>query len=299
MSEYQYYEFQAIDRPLDAAAQRALRDISSRAQITSSSFTNAYNWGNLRGDPEQMLLRWFDAMLYVANWGTRWLAFRLPRHAIRSEEIAPYVGEATTFRQDEDYIVVNLRLDEEEGYYEPEPDGVLSQLLLVRGALLSGDTRCLYLGWLLDVQWGVVEEDDKEPPVPPGLGALDGAHRALVEFLRIDVDLIAAAAEASAALSARGADEGATRAWLAAQSDVDKDTWLLRVLDGDGGAAFDRTAASPSRRDRWAGLCRGSAANGRGAAAARRGARSGPAKARGRRAGTAAPTGSRAQSRRA
>ena len=45
MSEYQYYEFQAIDRPLDQAAQEALRSISSRARITATSFTNHYEWG--------------------------------------------------------------------------------------------------------------------------------------------------------------------------------------------------------------------------------------------------------------
>jgi len=42
MSEYQYYEFLAIDRPLDRAAQDALRSISSRARITATSFTNHY-----------------------------------------------------------------------------------------------------------------------------------------------------------------------------------------------------------------------------------------------------------------
>jgi hypothetical protein len=40
MGEYQYYEFQAIDRPLDQAAQEALRSISSRARITATSFIN-------------------------------------------------------------------------------------------------------------------------------------------------------------------------------------------------------------------------------------------------------------------
>jgi hypothetical protein len=50
MSEYQYYEFQAIDRPLDRAAQDALRSISSRARITATSFTNHYEWGDLKGD---------------------------------------------------------------------------------------------------------------------------------------------------------------------------------------------------------------------------------------------------------
>jgi len=33
VSEYQYYEFQSIDRPLSAAEQRALRALSSRAAI--------------------------------------------------------------------------------------------------------------------------------------------------------------------------------------------------------------------------------------------------------------------------
>ena len=50
MSEYQYYEFQAIDRPLDRAAQKALRSISSRARITATSFTNHYEWGDLKGE---------------------------------------------------------------------------------------------------------------------------------------------------------------------------------------------------------------------------------------------------------
>jgi hypothetical protein len=48
MSEYQYYEFLAINRPLDRAAQDALRSISSRAQITPTSFINHYEWGDLK-----------------------------------------------------------------------------------------------------------------------------------------------------------------------------------------------------------------------------------------------------------
>jgi hypothetical protein len=55
MSEYQYYEFRAIDRPLDGEAQRALRAISSRARITATSFVNEYEWGDLKGDPRDAL----------------------------------------------------------------------------------------------------------------------------------------------------------------------------------------------------------------------------------------------------
>jgi hypothetical protein len=42
MSEYQYYEFQAIDRPLSARERRELRACSTRATITSTRFTNHY-----------------------------------------------------------------------------------------------------------------------------------------------------------------------------------------------------------------------------------------------------------------
>ena len=43
MSEYQYYEFQAVDRPLTEEMQQGLRRISSRAHITPTGFVNVYN----------------------------------------------------------------------------------------------------------------------------------------------------------------------------------------------------------------------------------------------------------------
>ena len=51
MSEYQYYEFLAVDRPLTGKEIEALRDISTRAIITPASFTNEYQWGDLKADP--------------------------------------------------------------------------------------------------------------------------------------------------------------------------------------------------------------------------------------------------------
>jgi hypothetical protein len=44
MSEYQYYEFAAIDRPLTRDEQAELRAISTRALITPASFVNTYQW---------------------------------------------------------------------------------------------------------------------------------------------------------------------------------------------------------------------------------------------------------------
>ena len=91
MSEFQYYEFQAIDRPLDKAAQEALRSISSRARITATSFTNHYEWGDLKGDPRTFMERWFDLHLYVANWGTRRLMLRVPKRLVKRTDIESFL----------------------------------------------------------------------------------------------------------------------------------------------------------------------------------------------------------------
>ena len=51
MSEYQYYEFQAIDRPLTKKERLELRAVSTRAEITPARFVNFYTWGDFKGDP--------------------------------------------------------------------------------------------------------------------------------------------------------------------------------------------------------------------------------------------------------
>ena len=52
MSEYQYYEFQAIDRPLTDEEMAELRSYSTRARITPTSFGNDYSWGSFKGDED-------------------------------------------------------------------------------------------------------------------------------------------------------------------------------------------------------------------------------------------------------
>ncbi|MBD2312274.1 hypothetical protein H6G20_11425 [Desertifilum sp. FACHB-1129] len=55
MSEYQYYEFQAIDRPLTANEQAEIRKLSSRVQPTPTQAVFVYNYGDFRGNPEEIL----------------------------------------------------------------------------------------------------------------------------------------------------------------------------------------------------------------------------------------------------
>jgi len=82
MSEYQYYEFRTIDKPLTDKDRQALRSLSTRAQITSTSFINEYHWGDFKGDPLKLMGKYFDAFLYFANWGTHWFMLRIPKKLI-------------------------------------------------------------------------------------------------------------------------------------------------------------------------------------------------------------------------
>ena len=76
MSEYQYYEFRAIDRPLNDRQMRELRAISTRAAISRTSFSNHYEYGDLKANPRDLLVKHFDASLYFANWLYLEVAFR-------------------------------------------------------------------------------------------------------------------------------------------------------------------------------------------------------------------------------
>ena len=55
-----------------------LRSYSSRARITPTSFVNDYAWGDFKGDEDAWMANYFDAFLYLANWGTHVLKLRLP-----------------------------------------------------------------------------------------------------------------------------------------------------------------------------------------------------------------------------
>ena len=49
MSEYQYYDFLVVDRPLDERQLGELRALSTRARITPTSLVNTYHWGTSAG----------------------------------------------------------------------------------------------------------------------------------------------------------------------------------------------------------------------------------------------------------
>jgi hypothetical protein len=232
MSEYQYYEFLALDRPLTAKQRAELRSISSRAEITATRFTNEYLWGDLAGDPLQMVKEYFDAFLYLANWGTRQVMFRLPRGVLDPETARPYCfTDTASLIETDGHLILSLNVDQEEADDDwDEPGGQLAVMVQARSELAAGDLRLLYLAWLLALQSDFVDDEETEPPVPPGLKNLSAGLRAVVDFFEIDENLIAVAAASSPAIE----EPGGLAEWIASLAAEEKDALLARVAGGEG-----------------------------------------------------------------
>jgi hypothetical protein len=265
VSEYQYYEFRALDRRLTAEQQQRLRSLSSRAEISATRFTNEYSFGDFHGDPGRLLEEYFDAYLYAANWGTRELAFRLPRALLDAQTARRYCDEEhrAWVTETAEHVIVRFRWDDDEGDDWIEGDGLLDPLLAARGELATGDLRLLYLGWLLKVQLGELDEDDEdladeaEPSVPAGLRELSDSLASVAQFLKVDDDLIAVAAKASAPL-VPVSDDGIAD-WVTALSASEKDKFLTMVAKarerrrrrcwyaGSGGSPGQRALRRPAR----------------------------------------------------
>lgn len=189
MSEYQYYEFLAVDRPLTAAEQAEVRQLSTRARITATSFTNEYEWGDFKGSPDQMMQRYYDAHLYFANWGTHRIMLRLPRTLLDPEIAGQYcVDGQMSLSTSREYVILDLTSEDESAEWVEGAEDSLSAIVGVRSELAAGDLRPLYLAWLSayggwesdeDV-FGGEDEDELEPPVPAGLGSLTAAPVSVV-----------------------------------------------------------------------------------------------------------------------
>jgi len=254
MSEYQYFEFQSLDRALTAAEQADLRKYSSRAKVGSRSFCVEYHYGDFKGDDMEWMERFFDAHVYLSSFGTRALHFRLPLGMVDREVLRPFeVKDVFEVHSTFSHVIFSFSHHDEPGRdydeFDQDPAGVMSILLPVRDMLARGDLRPLYLAWLLGVQIGLVDEEELEPPVPPGLKSSDTALRDFADCLWWEKELTDVAAECSGDVTEVQTD-AQIQPWIAGLSVAEKDQWLARLLSDHGSGAVQelRSAFMTSTR---------------------------------------------------
>ncbi|MBW4514674.1 MAG: hypothetical protein KME11_05560 [Timaviella obliquedivisa GSE-PSE-MK23-08B] len=236
MSEYQHYEFQALDRPLTKDELSYVRSLSSRVELTSNKATFVYSFGDFKIDPQQLVERCFDAMLYQASFGIQQVIFRFPRALLNPLLFAPYcVPHSLTISTTSEHILLNLKITEEEGLGWIREEDWLTKLVPLRDDLLRGDLRMLYLAWLIAIQVDSEEDEDFiEPPVPPNLGNLSSALSSFVDLFGLDEDLLSAAAENS---PFEEEESEPIETWVAALPEAERNSFLIRLARGESHVA--------------------------------------------------------------
>lgn len=233
VSGYLYYEFRAVNRPLAHREIRELRALSTRAEITATSFVNTYEWGDFKGDPSILMEKYFDAFVFTANSCVFQLVLRLPSRAVDTKVVSAFcMGESLHIRKTKNFTILEFISEGDERDWE-DSEGWMDSLIPLRADLMRGDLRALYLGWLFCLQNQELSPHATEPLVPAGLAKLTAPLQSLAHFLGIDGELIEAAAERSHNLSPPSPSRAKLAAWIAAMPEAEKNALLLGMAEGN------------------------------------------------------------------
>lgn len=88
---------------------------------SSTSVTFTYHYGSFKKEEEKVLAEFFDAMLYVANWGTKRLMFRFPKDLVDEEAVRQYaIGSKyeeiyLSFKKKGKYFILDINFSDDEG----------------------------------------------------------------------------------------------------------------------------------------------------------------------------------------
>ena len=239
MSEYQYYEFMAIDKPLSKEDKTEIGSWSSRTNPSNTGATFTYSYGSFPKDVITVTEKYFDAMFSVSNWGTTRLIFKFPTSLLTTNRIRQYCSEnGLEIIKKSDFILLDIGYSEEEGGGNwIEGEGWLSSIISLRNDIINKDYRCLYLIWLKDAissfesDLGDSNSDDYEPQVPDGLNDLNDALQDFVDIFQINKDYITAAAENSKPQNPDRQIDLAT--YLDQLSENERREFLVRLLNDE------------------------------------------------------------------
>jgi len=233
MSEYQYYYFEAIDKPLTDQQQKELRKISTRAQINSRRFENEYDWGDLRGNVDNMLKKYFDVHLYYANWGTRIIMFKVPAQSVDFSLLKEYDnGETVRVKTSDNHVIVDITADCDNSDERWEESEEINNYVSFRDDLMAGDYRCLYIAWLAgyDECPRKKKTPKKTPSIPPGMKKLTGTLQAFVDFMYLDENKLKTALESASVGELSEPTLKEIKDWVACLPDKDRQKIIVDLL---------------------------------------------------------------------
>jgi len=148
VSEYQYYKFERLDGYLDAKARQALRAISSRAEISATPFQVYYTYSDLKAEPSELILKYFDIGFYYANWGSIDAYIKLPAGTL-PDALLGFSSDGLYVHQSDEWQLLIFCLEEYYEYFDDEhADDFFQHLASLRSELMQGNWRLVYFMWL-------------------------------------------------------------------------------------------------------------------------------------------------------
>lgn len=201
MSEYQYYEFHAIDKPLSEGEREAVSEMSSRVQLSPRKAIFTYSYSDFRYNEEEVLINYFDFMLYIANWGTKRIMIKFPFGLVdfdllkkyRISVLSDYEQEIRVFKRGE-YVVIDVNYSEEDGIGWIDEDEYGYDFINIRREIMQGDYRALFVIWLRFIEDLFKSKDFdfdysiESKIIPPNLLHLSPSANAAKEFYGVNED---------------------------------------------------------------------------------------------------------------
>uniref|UniRef100_UPI004047380E hypothetical protein n=1 Tax=Rheinheimera sp. TaxID=1869214 RepID=UPI004047380E len=254
MSEYQYYRFECLDGFLDSRQRHALRQISSRAEITATSFQVYYHYSGLRAEPCDVVLDYFDIGFYYADWGSINAYIKLPAGTLPTELLQVTAYCFNVYETDQWQMLV-LSIEEYDDYFDDEQAADFFQhLATLRSELLQGDWRLLYLVWLKEFDCN--DELAAVPLIHFDFSNLSHSQLAFAALFEIPLPLVKALALTLASNPGHQPKQSQLHidVWLSQLTEQEKDN-LLKVLFEQGQLtrqqALDKTSKTQIKQETY------------------------------------------------
>ncbi|MEL4238989.1 hypothetical protein [Shewanella xiamenensis] len=233
MSEYQYYKFERLDGYLDAKARQALRTISSRADITATSFQVYYTYSDLKAEPSTLMLKYFDIGFYYADWGSIDVYIKLPAGTI-PEALLAFSSDGLHVHQSDEWQLLIFSIEEYGEYFDDEQaDDFFQHLAGLRSELIHGNWCLVYFMWLKAFDCN--EEPEEIPLIQYDFEHLSEEVQTFAALYDIPLAWVKALAMVLNEQPSHQAKQAQFQfdAWLHNLTDAEKDT-LLRTLFEQG-----------------------------------------------------------------
>ncbi|EJG0996703.1 hypothetical protein C4G52_RS07100 [Vibrio parahaemolyticus] len=233
MSEYQYYKFERLDGYLDAKARQALRAISSRAEISATSFQVYYNYGDLEAEPFKLMLKYFDIGFYYADWGSIDVYIKLPAGTL-PEDLLGFSSDGLHVHENDEWQLLIFSIEEYYEYFDDEhADDFFQHLAALRSGLMQGDWRLVYFMWLKAFDFN--DDVERVPLIQFDFEHLSEEEQAFAALYDIPLALVKALSMVLNAQPSHQAKQAQFQfdTWLNNLTEVEKDT-LLRALFEQG-----------------------------------------------------------------